>query len=110
MGDDRNRRRGWHEWGAVLLLAFGGLVFGIGWVGGIVLLWTSSAWSTTDKRVGTAVVGGWVLLAPFGLLVWAWYSSYEGWTLAFILAVAATVVPLVAAVYLAVRADANRPA
>ena len=60
--------------------------------------------------MGTAVVGGWVLLAPFGLLVWAWYSDYEGWTLALILAVAASVVPLLAAVYLALRADAIRPA
>jgi hypothetical protein len=102
-------RRSIHEWGAVLLLALGGLLFGVGWIGGIVLLWTSEAWSTRDKWVGTAVVAGWSLLAPFGLVVWAWYSDREPLELAILMALVALAVPILGAVYLAARADLRRP-
>ena len=37
----------------VLLLMFGGLLFGIGWVVGVALLWTSPRWRTRDKWLAT---------------------------------------------------------
>ena len=51
-------RRGIHEWAAVFLLLFGGLVCGLGWIAGLVLLWSSSAWRTRDKWIGTLVWPG----------------------------------------------------
>lgn len=52
------RRRGVHEWSAIFLLLFGGFVFGIGWIAGLILLWSSKAWRTSDKLLGTFVVPG----------------------------------------------------
>lgn len=52
------RRRGLHEWSAIFLLLFGGFVFGIGWIAGLILLWSSSAWRTRDKWLGTLVLPG----------------------------------------------------
>lgn len=45
---------------ALVLLLGGVVVFVIGWVVGVVLLWTSDRWSTRDKVIGT-------LLWPGGL-------------------------------------------
>lgn len=45
----------------VLLLVGGLLIPVIGWLVGLILLWTSTAWRTKDKWIGT-------LLFPFGLL------------------------------------------
>lgn len=43
----------------VLLLLFGGLVVPVvGWAAGVFLLWTSTAWRTRDKVIGTLVVPG----------------------------------------------------
>ena len=39
----------WVPW----LLLFGGFVFVAGWIIGLVLLWRSSVWHTTDKILGT---------------------------------------------------------
>jgi uncharacterized membrane protein len=50
--------RGVHEWTAIFLLLFGGFVFGIGWIAGVILLWSSRAWNTRDKLIGTLVVPG----------------------------------------------------
>ena len=50
--------RGTREWAAIFLLLFGGFALGIGWVVGLVLLWSSRAWSTLDKLVGTFVLPG----------------------------------------------------
>jgi hypothetical protein len=51
-------RRGWREWTAVILLPLGGFVFGVGWLVGLVLLWSSRLWTTRDKLVGTLIVPG----------------------------------------------------
>lgn len=42
----------------VLLLLFGGLLVGIGWVAGVVLLWASPRWRTSDKVLGTLIWPG----------------------------------------------------
>ena len=50
--------RGTKEWAAIVLLALGGFIFGVGWVAGLVLLWMSRAWTVRDKWIGTLVVPG----------------------------------------------------
>jgi hypothetical protein len=55
-------RRGWVEGLALVLLPVGGLILPFaGWFVGVVLLWSSHAWRTRDKLLGTLVL-------PFGLL------------------------------------------
>jgi hypothetical protein len=55
----RMRRRGAHEWFAIFGLLLGGFVIPVlGWLVGVILLWTSRAWSTKDKLIGTLVVPG----------------------------------------------------
>jgi len=39
------------EWGAIILLLLGGLIFGVGWIVGLILLWSSHAWSTAEKWI-----------------------------------------------------------
>lgn len=51
-------RMGAQEWLAVILLPLGGFVFGVGWIAGVILLWTSRAWTTLDKVIGTVVIPG----------------------------------------------------
>ena len=56
------------EWVSVLLLTVGSVVFPVlGWVVGVVLLWTSKHWTRGDKLLGTFVVPG-GLLTPLVLL------------------------------------------
>jgi uncharacterized membrane protein len=50
--------KGIQEWSAIILLLFGGFIFGVGWLLGLVLLWSSRAWTTVDKLVGTFVLPG----------------------------------------------------
>jgi hypothetical protein len=50
--------RGSREWAAIILLLLGGFVFAVGWVIGLVLLWSSRAWSTVDKLIGTLLLPG----------------------------------------------------
>jgi hypothetical protein len=50
--------RTWREWAAIVLLPLGGFVFGVGWIAGAILLWSSRAWSTRDKVIGTLIVPG----------------------------------------------------
>ena len=48
------RPAGWREIAALALLSVGGLLlFWIGWVGGVILLWASDAWTSRQKLVGT---------------------------------------------------------
>ncbi len=54
----RADRRGAHEWAAIFLLLFGGFLFFFGWVVGLILLWSSRAWNTRDKLIGTLIVPG----------------------------------------------------
>jgi hypothetical protein len=51
-------RRGTREWAAVFLLLFGFIAAGLGWIVGVVLLWSSRAWTTRDKLIGTLVLPG----------------------------------------------------
>jgi hypothetical protein len=55
------------EWFAIVLLLLGGFAFWFGWFLGLVLLWSSSIWTTRDKLVGTLVLPFGLALAPFGL-------------------------------------------
>lgn len=50
--------RGTREWAAILLLLLGGFALVVGWFVGLVLLWTSRAWTTRDKWIGTLVIPG----------------------------------------------------
>ncbi len=56
--DELPNRRGTKEWAAIILLLFGGFIFGFGWFAGLILLWSSRAWTTRDKWIGTLVVPG----------------------------------------------------
>ena len=52
-------RPGLREWLTLVLLPFGGLfTFGLGWLAGVLLLWTSHVWTVRDKWIGTLVVPG----------------------------------------------------
>jgi hypothetical protein len=51
-------RRSWRERAAVILLPLGGFVFGVGWLVGLILLWSSRLWTTRDKLIGTLIVPG----------------------------------------------------
>ncbi len=63
-------RRGTREWAAIMLLLFGGFIFGFGWFAGLVLLWSSRAWTTRDKWIGTLVVpGGLATSVVIGLIL-----------------------------------------
>jgi uncharacterized membrane protein len=58
----------------VVLLLIGGIVLPVvGWVIGLVLLWSSTAWRTRDKLIGTLLVPGGLLgallLAGLGMVV-----------------------------------------
>ena len=66
----RSDRRGTHEWAAIFLLLFGGFLFFFGWIAGLVLLWSSRAWNTRDKLIGTLIVpGGLATVLPLMLMV-----------------------------------------
>ncbi len=56
--DPSSGAKGLHEWAAILLLLLGGFVIGIGWLIGVFLLWSSRAWTTVDKLIGTFIVPG----------------------------------------------------
>jgi hypothetical protein len=51
-------RRTWREWTAVFLLPLGGFLFGVGWIVGLIFLWSSRAWTKREKWIGTLVVPG----------------------------------------------------
>jgi hypothetical protein len=56
--DELPDRRGTREWAAIILLLFGGFILGVGWFAGVILLWSSRAWTMRDKWIGTLVVPG----------------------------------------------------
>jgi hypothetical protein len=60
---------------AIVLLPVGGFVFFVGWIVGVVLLWTSDAWTTREKLLGTLLPPGGLLL-PFFLL--PFFSLHTG--------------------------------
>jgi hypothetical protein len=68
--DERPSRRGAKEWAAIILLPLGGFLFVFGWLAGLIMLWTSRAWNTRDKWIGTLVIpGGLATSVILGLLV-----------------------------------------
>ncbi|MBV9001931.1 MAG: hypothetical protein JO304_22935 [Solirubrobacterales bacterium] len=68
-------RRGLREWAAVILLPLGGFAFGVGWLIGLILLWSSRLWTTRDKLIGTLIIPGGLTTAPFALGALAGTSS-----------------------------------
>jgi hypothetical protein len=50
--------RGTKDWATIILLLVGGFILGVGWVAGLVLLWSSRAWTTREKWIGTLVFPG----------------------------------------------------
>lgn len=56
--DELPVRRGPKEWAAIILLLVGGFILGVGWIAGLVLLWSSRAWTTRDKWIGTLIIPG----------------------------------------------------
>ncbi len=68
--DELAVRRGLREWSAIVLLVFGGFFFGVGWFAGLILLWSSRAWTAREKWIGTLVVPGGLATSLFlGLFV-----------------------------------------
>jgi hypothetical protein len=64
-----SRRAGTQEWAAIILLLIGGFIFLVGWIVGVVLLWSSRAWTTGEKLVGTLVLpGGLAAVVWFGIV------------------------------------------
>lgn len=53
------------EIAAVLFLTVGSLLLVVGWLVGVVLLWSSRRWTTAEKLLGTLVVP----FGPFGVLI-----------------------------------------
>jgi hypothetical protein len=56
--DEVPDRPGTRKWATIILLLFGGFIFAVGWIAGLILLWTSRAWTTRDKWIGTLVIPG----------------------------------------------------
>ncbi len=54
------------EVGAVVMLTVGSLIPVIGWVVGVILLWTSGIWRRSEKLLGTLIVPGGPGLALIG--------------------------------------------
>ncbi|MGN6867244.1 MAG: HAAS signaling domain-containing protein [Solirubrobacteraceae bacterium] len=116
----RSTQRGTHEWAAIFLLLFGGFLFFFGWVVGLFLLWSSRAWNTRDKLIGTLIVpGGLATVLPLTLLTGSVQtcSSFNGGpphctggpsplhqTLSVVLLVFLVLGPICSSVYLARRA------
>ena len=64
---------------ALVLLLIGGVVLPvIGWVIGVVLLWISETWTTTEKVIGTLIVPGGLALPIFLTLVTGYAESCSG--------------------------------
>lgn len=61
-------RRGLREWTAVILLPLGGFAFGVGWLVGLILLWSSRLWTTRDKLIGTLIIPGGLATSWFVVL------------------------------------------
>ncbi|HTZ90840.1 MAG TPA: hypothetical protein VMB74_00475 [Streptosporangiaceae bacterium] len=54
----RPPRRRVLDTGTVILLLVGGLLIGLGWIAGAVMLWASPRWRTSDKLLGTLIWPG----------------------------------------------------
>jgi hypothetical protein len=97
------------EVGAVILLLAGGLLVGIGWIVGVVLLWSSPHWRTRDKLLGTLIWPGGIAGAALVLALGAIATSAGTAALA-IAAVLAVIVQLLLGIWLLRRAGQNAAA
>lgn len=63
---------GSHEKRALAWLTWGSLIPVVGWLYGVVRMWSSRVWKTREKIIGT-------LALPFGFwgVIWVWWSL--GW-------------------------------
>jgi hypothetical protein len=59
--------RRWDAW-APWLIIFGPVASGLGWIAGIVILWTSPTWSQRDKLIATIVSPAGLVALFFGLV------------------------------------------
>lgn len=59
---------------AIIFLLLGGFLWLIGWIVGVVLLWSSSLWTRRDKLIGTLVVPGGLASGAFLFL----FAGTEG--------------------------------
>jgi hypothetical protein len=57
------------EIAAIVLLLIGGFLWGVGWLVGVVLLWSSDLWTLRDKLIGTLVVPGGLATAFFVVFI-----------------------------------------
>jgi uncharacterized membrane protein len=67
--DELPDRRGTREWAAIVLLLLGGFIVGLGWFAGLILLWSSRAWTGRDKWIGTLVVPGGLATGAFAAAI-----------------------------------------
>jgi uncharacterized membrane protein len=108
-------KAGFRETAAVILLLIGGILIPIiGWIIGLILLWSSPVWTSRDKWIGSLIIPGGLML-PFEFFFFTSYTcsgsdpcgpsglQQAAVTLGFAIAVAA---PIVTALYLARRAAA----
>lgn len=56
-------KAGLREYAAVILLPIGGVIIPIlGWIVGLILLWSSPVWTSRDKWIGSLIIPGGLLL------------------------------------------------
>ncbi|HEY4465179.1 MAG TPA: hypothetical protein VGN41_21135 [Streptosporangiaceae bacterium] len=59
--------RRWDAW-APWLIIFGPVASGLGWIAGVLILWTSATWSRRDKLIATFVPPAGLVALFFGLV------------------------------------------
>jgi hypothetical protein len=74
----QHSRLGGLEIAAVVLLLVGGVIFVVGWLVGVVLLWASPRWRWTDKLLGTLVWPGGLMGALTAAEVVSLFGRSEG--------------------------------
>lgn len=86
---------------AILLLLFGAVLVGIGWLVGVLLLWASPRWTLVDKLLG-ALILPWGLFLPVDLALQnPQFWNGPGSSAALVIAIAA---PICTALWLTYRA------
>ena len=116
-------KAGLREYAAVILLPIGGIIIPIlGWIVGLILLWSSPVWTSRDKWIGSLIIPGGLLLpgelllypstvcsspSVNGQVVTDTCANPSGLHQAVVMLVFALVVaaPIVTAIYLARRAN-----
>jgi hypothetical protein len=59
--------RRWDAW-APWLIIFGPVASGLGWIAGVLILWTSPTWSRRDKLIATFMPPAGLVALFFGLV------------------------------------------